>query len=71
MHHNYRYVMDLEIERYMLRERPWCEIPDEHGLQCKRPSAHILTLPSQFTIAVCKECAPYVFKEVGRNVCTG
>jgi hypothetical protein len=69
MRHSWSFIMDLEIERYMLRERPWCEIPDENGFKCERASVYIVTLPSQFTLAVCQECAAYVFKEVGKNVC--
>jgi hypothetical protein len=48
----------------MLRERSWCEMPDENGKPvCMRPAAHILTLPSQYTVAVCNECAAYIAKE--------
>jgi hypothetical protein len=56
--------MTKTLEKFILRHRHHCELPDKSGLPvCRSKATEILELGTDgycYTVAVCPDCAAYV-----------
>jgi hypothetical protein len=59
--------MVKKIEKFILKQRPWCEMPDERGNPMHMVKATRLLQVRRkgysFTVAACAACANYLRKE--------
>jgi hypothetical protein len=60
-------AMNKQVEKFIIRHRPWCEFPDKNGApSCMNPATHVITLRGKsisYQVAVCDDCSQYVRNE--------
>ncbi len=60
--------MTKTLEKFILKSRVFCEIPDENGVPiCMRHATHLVEVVGKYTLAVCDQCAAYIGKEARIN----
>jgi len=60
--------MNKKVEKFILRHRPLCEMPDKTGApRCKNDATRILPMRGRrgvlWTVAACPDCASYAEAE--------